>query len=227
MGEAAVLFGPKTKVEETKTSGANEDEARSGHSDDADAPPRHQSLPGCPQGAPPQEKAERRALHQQGWHPAVRPPPLRVLCSSSTGPCVRRTRSPRVPTCCRKVRSDKGKHHNHPESDLRIKVVAHARLQGYLVFGSLNDVVLGDGGASMDRYKREGLHPGAPDLMILEEGGRGEHGIAIELKIGNNTLSEEQELTGELLKRKRWGCASRRADRRGGCQPASRGGNER
>jgi hypothetical protein len=41
------------------------------------------------------------------------------------------------------------KPHNHNERELRVSVVAHARAKNYLVLGSLNDIVLRDGGASM------------------------------------------------------------------------------
>ena len=112
-------------------------------------------------------------------------------------------RTPCPPTCCRKVRSDKGKPHNHKERELRVSVVAHACAKNYLVLGSLNDIVLRNGGASMARLKLEGLHVGAPDLLILEAGGR-QHGIAIELKIGNNKLSDDQKACAQVLSKKRW-----------------------
>ena len=41
-------------------------------------------------------------------------------------------------------------------------------------------------------HKARGCTPGRADILVLEPGGDGKHGLAVELKVGNNYLSNEQ-----------------------------------
>ena len=146
----------------------------------------------------PRKPQKARRLNKDGTPRCAAHCALRI--SANQKPCrTRVARALRQPTRRRKVRSDIGKKHKTPESDLRVSVVAHARSQDYLVIGSLNDIYLADEGASMARLKQEGLFVGAPDILILEPGGGGEHGIAIELKIGNNQPSDVLEEAAAFL----------------------------
>ena len=57
--------------------------------------------------------------------------------------------------------------------------------------------LLVDGSPGGEAYKKgthkaRGCRPGRADLLVLEPGGDGTHGLAVELKIGKNELSTEQ-----------------------------------
>ena len=79
----------------------------------------------------------------------------------------------------RKVRSDKGGSHRRKEAELQVKCVAWCDANDILVVGS-------PGGAAFQAgaHKARGCNrPGTPDLFILEPGGDGSHGLAVELKV--------------------------------------------
>ena len=87
----------------------------------------------------------------------------------------------------RKQRKDKGVRHAQPESKLQVACVAWADTQDLLVDGS-------PGGAAFCKgaHTARGCRPGRADLLVLEPGGDGAHGLAVELKIGSNSLSDKQ-----------------------------------
>ena len=55
--------------------------------------------------------------------------------------------------------------------------------------------------------QRKGVEPGIPDLLVLEPGPDGTHGLAVEFKIGGNKLSAEQRAWFKRGRAKRWRCA--------------------
>ena len=48
------------------------------------------------------------------------------------------------------------------------------------------------GGRTANALKARGVEPGTPDLLVLEPGCSGMHGLAVELKIDDNDLSDAQ-----------------------------------
>ena len=87
------------------------------------------------------------------------------------------------------------------EIDEQKNVVAWCRMQGITIIHIPNE------GKRSYYAGRElvaaGLAKGFPDLLILEARG-GFHGMAIEMKYGKNTLTEEQKYWLRLLKDKGW-----------------------
>ena len=95
------------------------------------------------------------------------------------------------------LRSDRGKKHKTPEADLQVECVAWTEELGLTLYGTMGGVFFGgEYGARAARgraFKARGTSPGIPDLLIFDRGARGEAGLAVELKIGDNPLSPEQE----------------------------------
>lgn len=60
----------------------------------------------------------------------------------------------------------------------------------YLVDGSSNGAVYKHGARTANAMKARGCAPGRPDLLVLESGADGSPGLAVELKIGSNKLSD-------------------------------------
>ena len=91
--------------------------------------------------------------------------------------------------CCRK---DKGKRHQQPEAELQAKCVEWMRKNDYLFVASAVTQYK-NGARTAAGLARRGVEAGVPDLLILEKPARGRNGIlAVELKIGNNRISEKQ-----------------------------------
>ena len=84
-------------------------------------------------------------------------------------------------------RSDAGKAHDNPETRLQVACVAWCDAADILVDGS-------PGGAAFMKgaHKARGCRPGRADLLVLEAGADGTHGLAVELKIGGNGLQSSQ-----------------------------------
>ena len=100
----------------------------------------------------------------------------------------------------RKERSDKGGNHKRPESGLQVACVAWCDANGILVDGSPGGSAFKTGA-----HKARGCNrPGRPDLLVLEPGGDGSHGLAVELKVNGNIVSEEQQAYLQRLKAKGW-----------------------
>lgn len=100
----------------------------------------------------------------------------------------------------KKPRKDKGCKHQQPESKLQVACVAWADAQDLLVDGS-------PGGAAFMKgaHKARGCKPGRADLLVLEPGGDGAHGLAVELKIGTKYgLRDSQRQWLEHAQRKGW-----------------------
>jgi len=99
----------------------------------------------------------------------------------------------------RKRRSDEGGTHEQPESKLQVACVAWAETEDLVVDGS-------PGGAAFKKgaHKARGCTPGRADLLILEPGGDGSHGLAVELKIGRNGLQDSQREWLARVERKGW-----------------------
>ena len=87
----------------------------------------------------------------------------------------------------KKKRSDAGKAHDNPETRLQVACVAWCDAADILVDGS-------PGGAAFMKsaHKARGCRPGRADLLVLEAGADGTHGLAVELKIGGNGLQSSQ-----------------------------------
>lgn len=96
-------------------------------------------------------------------------------------------------------RKDKGTRHQQPESKLQVACVAWADTQDLLVDGS-------PGGAAYKKgtHSARGCRPGRADLLVLEPGGDGAHGLAVELKVGKNDLQKSQRLWLARAERKGW-----------------------
>ena len=100
----------------------------------------------------------------------------------------------------RKVRSDRGKKHNRQETLLQVSCVAWCDANNILVDGSPGGCAFKSGA-----HKARGCNrPGRPDLFVLEPGGDGSHGLAVELKVGGNVVSEAQQTYLMRLKSKGW-----------------------
>ena len=112
-----------------------------------------------------------------------------------------------MPLCaCR--RSDFGKRHRQPESELQVACVRWARGQGLLVCGQAGGAAYLFGGRtrSANALKARGMEPGTLDLFVLEPGFSGMHGLAVELKIGDNDLSDAQRAWFTRARAKGWRC---------------------
>lgn len=99
-----------------------------------------------------------------------------------------------APCRTKKPRSDKGRRHEQPESRLQVKCVSWAASRNFMVDGSPGGAVYKYGGRTANAMKARGCRAGRPDLLILEQGADGAPGLAVELKIGENTLSDPQAL---------------------------------
>ena len=62
------------------------------------------------------------------------------------------------------------------------------------------------GGRTANALKAKGVEPGVPDLLILEAGADGTHGLAVELKIDDNELTLEQADWLARARAKNWRC---------------------
>jgi len=97
---------------------------------------------------------------------------------------------------------------HHPEDDLQRAVAEYLDLQGWLWWHTPN-------GGRRDkreaaRFRRLGVRPGVPDVLIFERWQDGEEqgfGVAIELKAGKGRLSPEQFRTLAELDRRGWWAA--------------------
>ena len=98
-----------------------------------------------------------------------------------------------------KRRSDAGARHAQPESKLQVACVAWADTQDLLVDGSPGGEAYRKGA-----HKARGCAPGRADLLVLEPGGDGAHGLAVELKIGRNDLSGQQRRWFARAEAKGW-----------------------
>ena len=106
-------------------------------------------------------------------------------------------------------RCDLGKRHKQPESALQVTCVRLAREQGLLVCGQAGGARYLNGGRTANAQKAKGVDPGIPDLLVLEPGGDGTHGLAVEfkvnsLKVNGNKLSAEQRAWFARGRAKRW-----------------------
>ena len=100
----------------------------------------------------------------------------------------------------RRVRSDKGQRHARREATLQVSCVAWADANNILVDGS-------PGGAAFKHgahHARGCNRAGRPDLLVLEAGGDGSPGLAVELKTGGNDLSEAQRDYFKRLESRGW-----------------------
>lgn len=82
-------------------------------------------------------------------------------------------------------RSDKGKKHDNPETRLQVSCVNWCDAHDVFVDGS-------PGGAAFRKgaHSARGCRPGRADLLVLEAGVDGKLGLAVELKVGNNSLQD-------------------------------------
>ena len=62
------------------------------------------------------------------------------------------------------------------------------------------------GGRTWKAMQAKGAEPGVPDLLILEAGADGSHGLAVELKVEKNTLSDAQRAWFARAQAKGWRC---------------------
>ena len=104
-------------------------------------------------------------------------------------------------------RCDLGKRHKQPESALQVTCVRLAREQGLLVCGQAGGARYLNGGRTANAQKAKGVDPGIPDLLVLEPGADGTHGLAVEFKVGGNQLSAVQREWFVRGRAKRWRCA--------------------
>ena len=136
-----------------------------------------------------------------------------------------RTRT-RTPTANRASaigrRKDLGGRHAQPESHLQVACVRWAKDRELLVVGSSGGAAYKYGGRTARAMKARGCEAGVPDLLILEPGADGSHGLAVELKIGRNEPSAEQVAWLARAERKGWRCAVVNEDDRGVSGPRAR-----
>ena len=99
----------------------------------------------------------------------------------------------------KKKRSDLGQRHGNPEAQMQMRCVAWCDEHGYLVDGS-------PGGAAFMKgaHKARGCRPGRADLLLFKAGADGSHGLAVELKIGSNTLQPAQVDWLERIRNEGW-----------------------
>ena len=97
-------------------------------------------------------------------------------------------------------RSDKGGRHKQPEAKLQVACVKWAREErGLLVVGQAGGVAYLFGGRTANAFKAKGVEPGVPDLLILEAGADGTHGLAVELNIDDNELDRVRGVVRDAL----------------------------
>ena len=84
--------------------------------------------------------------------------------------------------------------------------VRWARGQGLLVCGQAGGSAYLFGGRTANALKARGVEPGTPDLLVLEPGFSGMHGLAVELKIDDNDLSDAQRAWFTRARAKGWRC---------------------
>lgn len=75
-----------------------------------------------------------------------------------------------------------------------------------LVVGQAGGAAYLFGGRTANAMKAKGCESGTPDLLILEAGIDQTHGLAVELKIGTNTLSDQQVAWFKFARAKGWRC---------------------
>ena len=80
-----------------------------------------------------------------------------------------------------------------------------------LVVGHAGGAAYLHGGRTANALKAKGVTPGIPDLLILEPGFDGTHGLAVELKIDGNGLSADQRAWFEKGRAKQWRCVEARS----------------
>ena len=104
----------------------------------------------------------------------------------------------------RKERKDKGQKHASPEEKVQVACVAWGEEQGLLIDGS-------PGGAAFRKgaHTAHGCKPGRADLLVLEPGADGSHGLAVELKVvyrngKQNELSDAQAAWLQRARCKGW-----------------------
>lgn len=117
----------------------------------------------------------------------------------------------RAPHPCSRRRSDLGKRHDGPEARLQVACKRWADEQDLLVVGTAGGAAYKFGGRTANAMKAKGVEPGQPDLLILTPGGDGTYGLAIELKIGKNELSEAQRAWFARARAKNWRCGEARS----------------
>ena len=106
----------------------------------------------------------------------------------------------------RKVRSDKGCRHKNLEPQLQAACTQWARGQGMLIVAQLAGARFLHGGRTWNAMQAKGAEPGVPDLLILEAGADGSHGLAVELKVERNSLSDAQRAWFARARAKGWRC---------------------
>ena len=118
----------------------------------------------------------------------------------------------------RKTRSDKGKKHKKPEANLHEDIVKDLEKKGIPHYGPPNGAAQMAGNYAVGRVmKKRGASNGIPDIMIYRRGVNGETGLAIELKIGRNPLSEPQDEWFLKLQAEGWKCAAGTRNARPAC----------
>ena len=68
----------------------------------------------------------------------------------------------------------------------------YCREQDLLIAGQAGGVAYLHGGRTANALKAKGVDAGIPDLLILESGFDGTHGLAVEFKIDDNQLTDAQ-----------------------------------
>ena len=93
------------------------------------------------------------------------------------------------------------------EAKLQEDVIADLQKKGVPNYGTPN------GSAQMmknfalgNALRKRGAHDGTWDILIFRKGGDGTAGLAIELKIKPNKLSEDQVNWGERMEKEGWRC---------------------
>lgn len=106
-----------------------------------------------------------------------------------------------------KVRSDKGGKHERAEDTVQQPCVEWARSRDLLVVGSAVAQYMG-GARAWKRLQDKGCEAGVADILILEGGVLGEHGLAVEFKVpGAPPPSDEQAAWLARAESKGWRCA--------------------
>lgn len=94
---------------------------------------------------------------------------------------------------------------------MQAQCVTHARQLGLLVVGSAAGGWYRNGAATANAMKAIGVSPGAPDLLVLCAS-PGANGLALELKIGKNEMSKQQEEWFAKARSVGWRCEVVRGD---------------
>lgn len=93
-----------------------------------------------------------------------------------------------------------------PESQMQMLCVSWARGQDLVVVGTAGGAHYAGGPRQAVAMKKRGVEPGIPDLLILEPGADGSHGLAVELKVRAAALRPAQQAWFEKARAKRWRC---------------------